>query len=784
MPSLPLRPLTLAVLLLPCQPLQAAADAATAAAPRIETIEVSARLRREDAQRVPLALSVVGGETLAATNTINVSQLTQLAPSLNYASPNPRNTALTIRGLGSSVVAVAQANDGLEPGVGFYVDQVYHARPATAVFDFLDLERVEVLRGPQGTLFGKNTTAGALNISTRKAGFTPEASIDMTAGSFGYEQLRVSVNGPLLQRVAGRLSLLSNRRDGLLYNTRTGQRQNDVDNQGVRGQLRFTPTDGFTLDITADHYAIDTNCCTQVHYLVGESLRPAARQYRALAAALDYAPASTDPYARLTNIDAPLQVMSKEGGLSAIAEWTLDRHVLTSVTAWRFWDWMAANDRDYTGLSIQTLQGIPSRQDQYSQELRISNTTSGWLDYTAGLYAFTQRIDAQPTTAYGPLAAFWLLGPEPQIPATLLDGYRSDAETVFDSDSYAVFAESIWHLPAQFDLATGLRYTWEDKQGSYRSQVSGGLATSDPELLRRQQSILRAQDYAATVQEDNVSGRINLSWQGHAQLLPYLSWARGFKSGGINMSGLPLTPDNLPALATASIDPEENTTLELGLKSQWWQQRLSINVAGFRTRVRDFQANVIDTGPGALRGYLANIPEVRVDGVELDAAVAFSDALSAWLSAAWTDGRYERYPGAPCPLEATAAALGFCDLSGTPLAALPKQSLSLGAQYSRQFAAAGLRGELWLRGDLSSRSAMSGEASNSRYTRLPAQQLVNLMLGFRSTDHWELTLWSRNLFDEQYLQSVTVQAGNSGLVLALPGEPRVSGVTLRMMFGN
>jgi iron complex outermembrane recepter protein len=245
------RMLAIPPLLVSLTTLHAAVDNGADSEPRIEIIEVTARLRREDAQRVPLAFTVIGGGTLDATNTINVSQLTQLAPSLNFSSPNPRNTALTIRGLGSSVVAVAQANDGLEPGVGFYVDQVYHARPATAVFDFLDLEQVEVLRGPQGTLFGKNTTAGALNISTRKASFVPEAAIDLTMGSYGYEQVRVSVNGPLVdQRMAGRLSLLSNRRDGLLYNIGTGQRQNDVDNQGVRAQLRIIPSDNFTVDVT------------------------------------------------------------------------------------------------------------------------------------------------------------------------------------------------------------------------------------------------------------------------------------------------------------------------------------------------------------------------------------------------------------------------------------------------------------------------------------------------------------------------------------------------------
>ena len=136
--------------------------------PVVETVIVTARRREEDPQRVPISLSVIPMETLERTRTYNINQLTLLQPSVNYTSPNPRNTALTIRGLGSSVVAIAQANDGLEPGVGFYVDQVYHGRPATAAFDFVDVERVEVLRGPQGTLFGKNTTAGAISITTRE----------------------------------------------------------------------------------------------------------------------------------------------------------------------------------------------------------------------------------------------------------------------------------------------------------------------------------------------------------------------------------------------------------------------------------------------------------------------------------------------------------------------------------------------------------------------------------------------------------------------------------------
>src|SRR5258706_3653770 len=164
----------------------------------VETVLVTARLREEDAQSVPVSLSVVGGNTLDSTFTNNIQQVSQLVPSLNYLSPNPRNTAFTIRGLGSSVVAVSQANDGLEPGVGFYVDGVYHARPATAAFDFSDIEQVEILRGPQGTLFGKNSTGGAINITSRAPSFTPEAQEEFSFGSFNTVQAKAAASGPLI----------------------------------------------------------------------------------------------------------------------------------------------------------------------------------------------------------------------------------------------------------------------------------------------------------------------------------------------------------------------------------------------------------------------------------------------------------------------------------------------------------------------------------------------------------------------------------------------------------
>ncbi len=178
---------------------------------------------------VPGGVSVVGGAVLDRTMVFNTNQITQLVPSLNYSSPNPRNTAFTIRGLGSSVVAVSQANDGLEPGVGFYVDQVYHARPATAAFDFLDVERVEVLRGPQGTLFGKNTTAGAINIVTAAPSFEPDMRVEGSFGNIGFVQGKASFSGPIVgDKLAVRVSAQGTRRDGVIDNVTTGVKLNDV----------------------------------------------------------------------------------------------------------------------------------------------------------------------------------------------------------------------------------------------------------------------------------------------------------------------------------------------------------------------------------------------------------------------------------------------------------------------------------------------------------------------------------------------------------------------------
>jgi iron complex outermembrane receptor protein len=759
---------------------------------------VTARRRAENAQKIPGSLSVVSGALLDRSYTVNTQQLSQHVPALNYSSANPRNTAFTIRGLGSSVVAVSQANDGLEPGVGYYVDQVYHARPATAAFDFSDIEQVEVLRGPQGTLFGKNSTAGAINITTRAPTFTTEGEAEISYASYNFLQVKGAVSGPIIgDTLAGRVSVVSTRRDGVIDNVVTGRDQNGIGNQAIRGQLLFRPSEDLSVKLSADFTNFQSNCCTQVYYATATRptsgtdatlYRTATRQFggpTGLAAQFNYAPPSTNPYDRKTDIDAALGVDTNEGGVGVIADWNLGGATLTSVSAWRFWNWDAANDRDYTSIPIQIEQHIPSRQGQYSQELRLASNGDHKLSYVGGLYFFRQRVIGRPISIYGPAAARYLIGTTTgtgaaavAVPSNLLDGYGTDGRTDFRSDSYAAFGEVNWKPVDRLTLTGGLRYTYEEKEGTYDTFTFGGLQTTNAALNAAKLSILRGQTYAASVRNGALTGRGNIAYQATDSILAYASYARGEKSGGINMSGLPLNDQNLPATGTAVVRPEKNTAYEVGLKTQLFDRRLIFNVDGYYTRVTDFQANVTDTrAAAALRTYLANIPKVTVKGFEADATALVTRNLSLRGSVAYADGKYDSYPEAPCPIERIGNTAAVCDLSGQRLSSLPRWSYTLGADYTRPVADIGSG---FVHVDSNTRTRQFGDPSGSAFTVIDGYTVVNGSIGFRSKQGWELAVFSRNLLNKDYIQNVTIQAGNSGLILATPSDPRTIGLTFRI----
>ena len=263
---------------------QAPVGAGAGAPPAVEPgdrVVVTARRVEEDLQDVPIPVAVLGEDFLADTGAYNVGKINQLVPSVQFYSTNPRNTAINIRGLGSPF---GLTNDGIEQGVGLYLDGVYFARPASAVMDFIDVERIEVLRGPQGTLYGKNTTSGAINVTTKAPQFTPSTEVELSYGNIGFVQAKATTTGPLTDTLAYRASFSGTQRDGVLYNVTDQDDLNDISNIGGRLQLLWTPSDTLDIRFSADNTVQRPEGYAQVFAGVVPTQRPLNRQYAAQAA--------------------------------------------------------------------------------------------------------------------------------------------------------------------------------------------------------------------------------------------------------------------------------------------------------------------------------------------------------------------------------------------------------------------------------------------------------------------------------------------------------------------
>ena len=773
-------------------------------------IIVTARRRAETVQSVPIAISVIGGAALADTGAYNVSRITQLQPSLQFYSTNPRNSAANIRGLGAPF---GLTNDGIEQGVGIYVDQVYYSRIASATFDFTDTERIEILRGPQGTLYGKNTTAGAINITTRAPSFEPEARAELSVGNYDFFQGKASISGPLVaDTVAIRLSSSITTRRGTIYNVRQNEWQNSQDNLGLRGQILWRATPNLDLTLYGDYNRQNPNCCVQYYVRTGATQRPLNRQYAALAAAFGYAVPSTDAFDRLTDVDTDLQAKQELGGLSLVGNLDLGAAALTSVTAWRFWHWDPSNDRDFIGLPITTVSANPSQQSQFSQELRLGSTGENRVDYTLGLFYFHQTIDTQGLQVQGPAASRFLLNPgnvasgatgcaTPTTAAcnpAVLNGLTSRNTIGFTNTSAALFGKLTWHLTDTLQIAPGFRLNYDKKDGSYVSVVTTGAGSTT--LSADQRGVLAPQTYEPAFDNWNLSGDITAAWRVAPDVNAYATFARSYKSGGINLSGLPLDGANNPILAAATVAPEKVNHFELGIKTQFLDRRATLNIAAFRTDISDYQATVTNGQLGVLRGYLANAGKVRTQGVEIDSAFRPTARLNVYVNAAYTDAKYVRFVDAPCPPElsggATATAAnpaspagtpgGFspanCNISGQRLPGVSKWALSFGAEYGIPARLGALDGQFYLGYDGSYRSTFSSNPSPSAYTNVAGYSLSNFRAGYKARDSWNVFGWVRNAFDRNYYEVLAVQSGSTGLVVGQPGDPRTYGLTVSRSF--
>ncbi|PZU60507.1 MAG: TonB-dependent receptor [Sphingobium sp.] len=807
-----------ASLIAPAAWAQEATDTAAAAAPDTEAdagtgqIVVTARRRAEELQDVPLAVTVLNAQTIEQTGSYNINRLQQLQPSLQFFSTNPRNSSLNIRGLG---VPLGLTNDGIEQGVGIYVDQVFYNRVAAAALDFVDIEQIEVLRGPQGTLYGKNTTAGAINITTRAPSFSYEGKAEISVGNLNFKQAKATVSGPITDRLAIRIGASLTDRQGTIYNVATNQHVNSQDFLGLRGALLWKATDTLSITLAGDYNLQNPNCCAQIYAGYGPTQRPVGRQYPALAALFPgYAVPSTNPYDRLTDLDAQLKARNELGGASLRAEWEVGAGKLTSVTAYRYWDWQPSNDRDFTGLSITPISQNPTQQKQWTQELRYAQT-GDTIDFVAGAFGFYQKIHTTGQQVQGADASRWFftgdstygsLASDPSV----LDGLTADNDIRLKNWSAALFGQATWHVTDKLDLQPGIRLNYDKKDGSYDSVVTTGtgqlLTFADTSLrARAQRSVLSPQYFQETFSDWNLSYDFTASYHFADTVMGYATYSRGFKSGGLNLNGVPLSSTGVPQTDVATVKPEKVNHFELGLKTQFFDRKATFNLTGFWTEISDYQAIVNNGQNSVLRGYLANADKVRTRGIEWEFNARPHEQISLYYSGAYTDATYRKFENAPCPQEraggttATAAnpesAAGrpgipgspsysplTCDISGQILPGISKWAMSYGVEFNVPTALLGGEGQFYIGWDGNYRSKFSSNASRSVYMDIKGYTLNNLRIGFRNRDGLNVYGWVRNIFDKDYMELLATTPSNTGLIAGQPGDPRTYGLTIKANF--
>lgn len=784
---------------------------------RGDVIIVTARRRQETAQEVPVAISVIRGDSIEATGNFNVVKLQQLAPTLQVYTSNPRNTSVNIRGLG---VPFGLTSDGFEQGVGIYVDDVYNSRVAAATFDFLDVAQVEVLRGPQGTLYGKNTTAGAINITSNQPTFDFEGRAEASVGNLRYRQAKAAISGPLSDKIAARVAIATTSRRGTLFNTTSDRWINEQDNLGLRGQLLFKPNDDLSITLSGDYSKQDPEGFGTAFVRVGRTQRALARQYDGLVAAYNaanptrpYAVPSRNVYDRLTDIDASLNAGNKIGGASLRVKWDVGPGTFTSITAWRFWDWKPENDRDFTGLSIVSKSQNPSQQDQYSQEFRY-NCEGDRVDFVVGLFGFKQRIDTQGTEQQGADASRWsLTGAQAGIPS-ILEGLTATNTQYLKSTSAAAYGQLSWKVTDALTIQPGLRLNYDKKTGFYQRIVTNGAgqvlnctpvppATSLPagSVLAAQCGVYQPQLTQPSVSDWNFSYDFNVNYKLARDILAYATYAKSFKTVGINQNGLPLNADNTPNLDASTVKPESVNHYEIGLKTQFLDRRATFNLSAFRTEIKNFQATVNGGQFGTVRGYLANAEKVRSQGIEADFKIVANDRLTAYANGAYTDAKYKKFTNAPCPPELSggtfqpanatpdysqpgvpgALSPRQCDISGQRLPGVSKWAFSYGAEINAPLELLAKEGQLYFGVDGNYRSHWNSNASPSIYTEVKGYALTNFRVGFRS-DGVDVFGWVRNAFDVNYIELLQVAPGNTGLIAGTPGDERTWGGTIKFSF--
>lgn len=729
----------------------------------VEEVVVTVRRRAEKLQDVPITVSAIGGQTLAEERLDRVADYAAKIANFNALQQNTRVSTLTIRGVGGNA-----NSDGSEAGVGLIVDNVFFTHPGFSWLDFVDLESVELARGPQGTLLGKNTTIGALVVTTKRPSFTPEGQVSATIANHERYQVRANVSGPLIgDKLAGRLTIYRDVGGGFITNKIDGQDYLGNDRWALRGQLLFENGD-FSNRLIAEHY--ETKEYNNFYPPAGDPptfANGAARNgwERKLRTAFGYLPSYDTRHN--ADLDTQEEIVSRTDGVSNQFDWRLGGHTLTSVTAWRRLYFRPKNDSDLSPYAIFR-GGYDVDVDQYSQELRLASPTNGQFDYQAGVFLLKQEVSSNFRTLFFKDASAFFLSPA--LPSLILDGLETNQVGKAETTSVAIFGQGTWRFDDRASLTAGLRYTWEKREASNRGLSFGGVPLTGPlASLAAYRAAVAGQPFYVEGEKESgaVSWLINPAYKLTDDILAYASISYGEKSGAANLGARPGDP--------VIIQPEKSIDYEIGLKTTWLDGRAYLNANLYWNDITDYQATLTTVTGAVPRSYLANVGKVRLRGLELEGQAQITPALRVSGSAAFAEAKYESYRNAPPPQELLyPGAPAFVDLSGTNVPFAPKFTGQISVNYEEP-----IRDDLVLfaYANQTWRSSTFQHAL-SQYGRQDAYGLTHAGLGLKSANgHWSANVWARNLFDKKYAAAFGNASANTPYI-AILGEPRTFGLTL------
>jgi iron complex outermembrane recepter protein len=810
----------------------------------LEEIVVTAQKRSQNLQDVPIAVSAFNGEQLQEAVIKDIYDLKNSAPGLQSIQEQSNSSSgFSIRGIGTS-----GQNFGLESSVGMYVDGIYRARQSSMISEMIDIEAVEILRGPQGTLFGKNTPAGAILFRTVAPSHETDSYASVTAGNYGQMNASAAGNLSLIDDVlAVRGTVFSSQRDGTMDVEGLGSNElNDRNRQGARLQALFTPYDDLSIRLIADYSEIDETCCgvlvTQDNYTVAGGAPGSDAILEALGGTV-YHGDNKDDFE--TSLNFLPESNSRDRGLSIETSWDLDsNYSLNFITGYRKFNSSSIVDADFTNVDLLAT-GNEVESTTFSQEIRLDYIGDD-LNFVVGAYYFQQDLDLDSSLRAGNLLselvkpglgangvdyndfqgllALKTLGAQIASDDVFIPGMTASHTAKQEHESWAVFGQFDYQLTENVIVTAGLRYTEEDKQmstvfseswtptdptsqaayetGLTALLIDAGFVPGIPATSVPYDNLIAAnpnffdpftqagwggylfsgltprEDINAKLDDEQITGTVKLSWLASDDTMVYASYGTGYKSGGTNT-------DRIATGFDPVFGAEKSQSFEIGLKSEFAEQGLRINAAMHYTTVDDFQANTF-VGTGFV---LQNAGELESYGGELELFWVARESTEVSLNYAYTHAEYKEFENSSCQI-ATPAHTGVaetpqagsqaCDRSGGKLPNTPDHAVNLGV---KQMFNVSDGVEAYVYGEYTFLSGLVNGTDNDPLKEQKDFGLLNLRAGLDFVDEdMSVTVWGRNVLDEEYKGSTFDAPLQSGKVVTSPGAPRTYGITLNKRF--